>query len=332
MSVRYGHYESLQAHGFRSYIPINKFDVFQALGQLQMAADRRRYSRAKIESAASMSTDGERWLPVTLIDKSLVGFGAVTLSRLNVKPGHLILLRTEGFQDIPSILIWAHTEKNVTRFGIRAMEFIAKYAITGPEAVSTRLTSKLIVRRTTETGLTWSELFRVLSKVDELFDATDALIYTLADLAGKPISLASPVVSSIKLASPGDVQVKIDLGVADIIKVVLEKLQFWRCQKRRSKAETRKVELENVNLAIEAMRNAVKLKHEAAEEGLSQEVIGAIVEPALHVLGISEMPHPLFSPTSLERGILNERLLPAAAELVAGDDPDFEVGVETNKP
>ena len=73
-----------------------------------------------------MSTDGERWLPVTLIDKSLVGFGAVTLSRLNVKPGHLILLRTEGFQDIPSILIWAHTEKNVTRFGIRAMEFIAK--------------------------------------------------------------------------------------------------------------------------------------------------------------------------------------------------------------
>ena len=51
ISVRtYGHYESLQAHGFRSYIPINKFDVFQALGQLQMAADRRRYSRAKIEA------------------------------------------------------------------------------------------------------------------------------------------------------------------------------------------------------------------------------------------------------------------------------------------
>ena len=314
------------------YIPINKFDVFQALGQLQMAADRRRYSRAKIELTANVSTHGERWLPVTLIDKSLVGFGAVTSSRLNVKPSHTILVRSEGFRDIPAIVIWVHTEKNLTTFGIRAIEFIAKYAVTGPAAISTRLTGKLTVRRTSETGLTWSELFRVLSKVDELFAATDALIYTLAELAGKPISLASPVVSSIKLASPGDVQVKIDLGVADIIKVVLEKLQFWRCQKRRFKAETRKIELENVNLAIEAMRNAVKLKHEAAEEGLSQEVIGAIVEPALHILGIPEMPHPLFGPTSLERGILNDQLLPAATELVAGDDPDFEIEVETTKP
>ena len=333
ISVRtYGHYESLRTHGFRSYIPINKFDVFQALGQLQMAADRRRYSRAEIDLAASVSADGERWIPVTLIDKSLVGFGGVTSSGLNIKPGHTILVRTGGFQDIPAILIWLRREKNLTRFGIRAIEFIAKYAVTGPEAISKRLTGKLTVTRTTEAGLIWSELFRVLSKVDELFAATDALIYSMAELAGKPISLASPVVASINLASPGDVQIKIDLGVAEIIKVVLEKLQFWRYQKRRFKAETTKVELENANLGLELMRNAVKLKHEAAEAGLSQEFVGAIVEPALHVLGISEMPHSLFGPTSLERGILNERLLPAAAELVAGDDPDFEIEVETNKP
>jgi hypothetical protein len=327
----YGHYEGLRSHGFCSYIPINKFDVFQALGQLQMAADRRRYSRAKIALAASVSTDGERWLPVTLVDKSLVGFGGVTSSRLSVKPGHPILVRIEGFEDIPSILVWIHAEKNLTRFGIRAVEFVAKYDITRPTTLPARLTGKLTVRRTSESGLIWSELFRILSKVNELFAATDDLIYALAELAGKRIRLASPVVSSIKLASPGDVQVKIDLGVAEIIKVVLEKLQFWGWQKRRHKAETRKVELENANLQIELIRNAVKLKREAAEAGLSQELIGALGQSVLDVLGIPEMPHPLFGPTSLETGILKERLLPAAVELVAGDDPDFEVEVETPK-
>lgn len=332
ISVRtYGHYESLRAHGFRSYVPINKFDVFQALGRLQMAADRRRYSRVKTELGASVSTDGEQWLPVTLVDKSLVGFGAVTSSRLNVKPGHPILVRMEGFQDIPAILVWVHAEKKVTRFGIRAVEFIAKYDITGPAAVSKRLTGKLTVRRISEAGLLWSELFRILSKVDELFAAADALIYALAELAGKPISLASPVISSIKLASPGDVQVKVDLGVAEMIKVVLEKLRFWREQKRRFKAETRKMELENASLEIEHIRNALKMMSEAAESGLSQEVIEALIGPALKVLGVSAVPHPLFGPKSLETGILNERLLPAAAELVAGDDPDFEVRVETDK-
>ncbi len=325
------HYQSLQAHGFLSYIPINKFDVFQSLGRLQMAADRRRYARTEIERAASVSTDGERWLPVTLIDESLVGFGAVTSSKMNEKPGHPILLRIEGFQDIPSILVWRRAEESFTRFGIRAIEFIAKFATTGPAPVPTRLTGVLTIKRTSESGLNWSELFRILSKVDELLAATDDLIYSLAELVRKPISLASPVVSSIKLGSPGDVQIKIDFGVAEIIKVVLEKLQFWGSQKRRFKAETRSTELQNANLEIEHMRNALKLKREADDTGLSREVGDALVKRALHVIGVSEVPESLFGPTSLEAGILKERLLPPAAELIAGDDPDFEVEVETTK-
>ena len=118
-------------HGFLSYIPINKFDVFQSLGRLEIAADRRSYARTKVERAASVSTDGERWLPVTLIDQSLVGFGAVTSSRMKEKPGHPILVRIEGFQDIPSVLVWHRAEENCTRFGIRAIEFIAKYLADG---------------------------------------------------------------------------------------------------------------------------------------------------------------------------------------------------------
>ena len=202
----------------------------------------------------------------------------------------------------------------------------------GPARVPTRLTGRLTVKRTSETGLNWSELFRILSKVDELFAATDDLIYSLAELVHKPISLASPMVSSIKLGSPGDVQIKIDFGVAEIIKVVLEKLQFWRSQKRRFTAETRSTELQNANLEIEHMRNALKLKREAEETGLSREVADALVNRALDVIGVSEAPKSLFGSTSLEAGILKERLLPPAAELIAGDDPDFEVKVETTKP
>jgi hypothetical protein len=41
------------------------------------------------------------------------------------------------------------------------------------------------------------------------------------------------------------------------------------------------------------------------------------------------MRQSIFGPKSLETGIVKERLLPAATELIAGDDPDFEVEVET---
>ena len=68
--------------------------------------------------------------------------------------------------------------------------------------------------------------------------------------------------------------------------MVVEKIQFWRDQKRRLRAETQQVELENANLAIEVARNAI---HE---------------------------------------GIVQQRLLPAATDLLAGDDLDFDVQVE----
>lgn len=327
----YGHYESLRTHGFRSYVPINKFDVFQALGQLQMAADRRRYGREEIELPAKLSLDGKRWTPATLTDKSLVGFGGVTSTRVDASPGDLFLVRIEGFHDIPCILVWAQTDRNFLRFGLRAVEFIANFSVKIPEDASPRPTNLFTMRRRSETSMSWSELFRVLSKTDELFSATEAFIHAVAELAGRRILLVSPTVTSIKFASPGDVQIKIDFGVAEIIKVVFEKLRFWGDQKRRSKAETRKMEPENANLEIEVMRNALKLKKEAAETGLSAEVIGELITPALEVIGERKMPSKLLSPASLEAGIVRERLLPAAAELIAGDDPEFDVSIEAVK-
>ncbi len=46
----YSHYLSLLDSGFRTYVPINKFDVFQAIGQLPISPDRRRYSREDAEA------------------------------------------------------------------------------------------------------------------------------------------------------------------------------------------------------------------------------------------------------------------------------------------
>jgi hypothetical protein len=81
------YYKKLIAHGFRSYIPINKFDVFQSLGKIELAADRRRYYRETIEQPVLISRDGIRWINGKIIDKSLVGFGIVTQHKFPITKG-----------------------------------------------------------------------------------------------------------------------------------------------------------------------------------------------------------------------------------------------------
>jgi len=50
--------------------------------------------------------------------------------------------------------------------------------------------------------------------------------------------------------------------------------------------------------------------------------------PLQRALGVRELPEQLFEDGSPEEGILNQRLLPAATDLAAGDDLDFDVEVE----
>src|SRR5512138_2450822 len=99
----YNHYRKLLAHGFRSYIPINQFDVFQALGKLQMAADRRRYQRDKVQISAKVSYDSENWRDTVIEDKSLVGFGISMVGRLPLTRGKRVWIRLDGYDDIPAI-------------------------------------------------------------------------------------------------------------------------------------------------------------------------------------------------------------------------------------
>lgn len=180
-----------------------------------------------------------------------------------------------------------------------------------------------------EGDLYWANLFRVLEKTDELLEAAQDLIITVDEIARTRIHPARPTLRSINFGSPGEAQIKVDFGVAEIIRVVVEKIQFWRDQKRRLRAETQQVELEIANLAIEVARNAIHLRREPAEEGIGRELVAELMRgPLQKALGVSELPEKLFEDGSLEEGIVQQRLLPAATDLLAGDDLDFDVQVE----
>jgi hypothetical protein len=330
----YGHYRKLLAHGFRSYIPINQFDVFQALGKLQMAADRRRYQRDKIHTPAQVSLDREIWKDAIVTDKSLVGFGLSTFEKFSVSKGTKIWIRLDDYDDIPVILVWrSHDQdEDITKLGVRAFEFIAKYRLTEENLITPRLTGVLQISRAEEGNLEWRHIYRVLDKNNQLLDAVSDLIYSISEALDSKVRVATPVLMSIKFGSPGELQTKVDFGVAEIIRVLIEKIQYWSLDRTRFIQENRKRELENVNYGIEIARNAINLHKEAIEAGMTDDAVATILEPIKSVFNVKKLPKRLFVEGTLERGVLTERVIPVIAELVAGDDTDFKIEVyETNQ-
>ncbi len=328
-SRTYNHYRKLLAHGFRSYIPINQFDVFQALGKIQMAADRRRYHRDKVEIPAKVSRDGEHWKDAIIVDKSLVGFGVTVLEKFAISKGSKIWLRLDDYEDVPVILVWKKhdQEGNCTNFGSRAFEFIANYQLVDDDLSSSRLTGVLQISREEEGTLEWGYIYRIFDKTNQLLDAVRDLIYSIGEALDSEVSVARPVLMSIKFGSPGELQTKVDLGVAEIIKVLIEKFLYWSLDKKRFIEENRKRELENINYGIEVIRNAINLRKEAVEMGMTDDAVTALLEPVRNVFNFKKLPRDLFSEGTLERGVLTERVIPAVAELVAGDDPEFTISV-----
>lgn len=322
------HYGKLLENGFRSYVPINKFDVFQSLGKLQVVADRRRYARDTDELPVKFSRDQSRWANGFAIDRSIVGFGILTTKRFRVSPATRLWVRIEGHSSMPVVVVWRNHIGDQTRLGVRGFEFIAKYRLKELPPAS-RQTRSLRVLRMDEGDLYWANLFRILEKTDELLEAAEDLVISVDEIVQAGVHPAPATLSSINFSSPGEAQIKIDLGVAEIIKVVVDKIQFWRDQKRRYRAETEQLELENVNLRIEAARNAIRLRREADEEGIGREVITELLAgPMQTALGVSKLPEGLFEEGSLEEGIVDQRLLPAGTDLLAGDDLDFDVQVD----
>lgn len=324
----YGHYRKLLAHGFRSYIPINQFDVFQALGKIQMAADRRRYHRDKIQTSAKVSYDGETWKDAIVLDKSLVGFGVTVLEKFPISKGTKIWIRLDDYDNIPVILVWrSHNEDNSTNLGVRAFEFIAGYHLTGEDLNVSRLTDILQISREDEGILDWEYIYRVFDKTNQLLDGLSALIHSINDALDSKVHIARPVLMAVKFGSPGELQTKVDFGIAEILSVLIEKVQYWSLDRKRVMEENRKRELENANYSLEVVRNAIHLRNEAVQAGMTDEAVAVILEPIKSVFNVNKLPKGLFDEGTLERGVLIERVIPVVAELVAGDDPSFKISV-----
>ncbi len=333
----FNHYGNLLKHGFRSYVPINQFDVFRTLGRLQMASDRRQYVREEADIDAEFSLDRNTFIQANIINRSPVGFGIKTKQPFPLKYGRLVWVRIANYHDMPTIVIWKRSAENIVRFGLRCIEFIDKYQIYKEELLLNRLTGLIIVSKMSHNEIQWSELFRIMSKVDELVEASSTLIYSIAEAADVKIKVAKPIIASIRFESPGNFQLKIDASLTDIVKFAVEKAQLWSLEKERYRVQTKKLELDNHRqklehemLKIEAMRNAIRLRKEAIDTGIPKEMADYLLVSFLKALNIRELPSTIFEPDSPELGIIKGRLLPAAAELGAGDDPDFKIEVHGN--
>ena len=117
------------------------------------------------------------------------------------------------------------------------------------------------------------------------------------------------------------------------MKVALDKAQMWKLEKERAIKENRSKDLENSLLEIEVLRNAVRFRREAIESGIPQPMANSLFGLVImKALDIKELPDNLFESGSLESGILNDRLMPAALELEAGDAPNTIVEVQENGP
>lgn len=339
----YQHYRKLIRHGFRTYVPINKFDVFQSLGKLQMAADRRRYTRRQVNANAEISRDSDNWCGCTIIDQSLVGFGILTDKKFPIRPGDKIWVRLTDYQPIPSFVAWREHLESSTRLGVRAIEFIDNFRNSPAEIERRRLVGLFTIRRTADDEIDWAYFVYILEKSNELLTSTADLLHAIAAVSG-----ASPVVSrslldSIEFNSPGSAEIKIDFGIAEILRVLFEALQTFGLHRRRFRVETERIELENEGRRldnqrkeieikernIELTRNALNLAEDARTKGLDDAVITQILSRSLEsALGIEKLPDGIFAPNSLERGILIERTIPAATELMNADDPSYEINVE----
>jgi hypothetical protein len=356
----YTHYKKLIENGFRTYVPINKFDVFQSLGKLQMAADRRRYHREKRIDPVEISRDGKDWILASITDISLVGYGIVS-PRFPVAPGTKIWVRYKGYTNIPVIVVWRKHDGRYTRLGLRALEFIAGYRKPESDIQVVRPVGYLYITRADEGDISWINLYRVLSTSNELIVAVSDLIYAVADQLNTDIRLASPVVESIHFGSSGRLELKIDLGIADVLRSLLEWVKFIAVGKKHYLAEVRGVELENegkwldnrekaIDLyvykdkkaqesesrqldldikRIETIRSAVKTLEEVNQSNLPEYIVNEVETAILDVIKEDKLPEGIFDHGNVPRGILEKRVLPPLAELVAGDDPGFNIETST---
>lgn len=341
----YSHYRNLYRYGFTKYMPINKFDVFRSLGKLQLATDRRGYNRVTVDLEAKITNDGQKWVDIDILDSSVVGFKGVTKIKYSIQKKSPIWISVEGYSIIPGILVWKkHLDENSTMVGIRALQYIEKYNVMDEEELTGRLNGILTITREKEGEIKWENLFIVFEKVNLLLNALEDFVYALEDTIGVKMLVARPVLKSISFGSPGNGSWNIDTNLAEILKLLLSLLVDRKLLKRKLTSEVELVELEvkkrkidiekagneNDLLEIEVARNAINLTTEFGNL-LEEETIQKLRKKLPEIIGLDQPIGDFLSEENLERAILKNRIIPPLLELIAGDDGDYELGVESDE-
>lgn len=365
ISVRtFAHYRDLLSHGVRHYISINRFDVLSTLGMLNPVRDMSRDAREAVDIEAKVSHDGDQWLAARVVDRSRMNLGILINNRLPVTIGSLLLIRPEGYRDIPTVIVWQEFGEDFARIDVRAFRLVASYRDKQGES-PTRGSGRLVIERHAEDKIPWTEFYSVLRTTNDLIEDATYLLRTLGDAFDTDLRVAEPVVQYISFGSPGGAELKLDFGVTDFIKLLLDKAQFWKSDGRIRAAEAERKELENTQLKrqmkVEQERSIIELAalkedltqkrletiaktwqvlglgNTASTQASNSELVDSIAEQIKtnlpKILGIpvpAEKLLELFSLGTPERGLLSDHLLPAAARLSGGGDETFTVKVETD--
>jgi len=328
-SRTYTHYLKLLSYGFRSYIPINKFDVFQSLGRVQIVSDRRGYGREVLGVQAEISRNRSRWHSAEIVDRSPVGLGILVHGRLRIRPGAPLWVRMPGFEDIPTLVVWRNHLNGSTEVGVRATEFISRFAIEEEVQDPGRLTGILRVLYSPAGEIKWLNLHRISDAINELLIGASDLLYSMDEVIGTNLVIANPMIASLAFPEPGEIELKIDVACAEVLGVVFEKLEMWGLRKRTVEQKAGQLEMSLINSRIEVLRNVVNLRQESEAAGLVDAIVDGLEIPLIRLFNLSDMPPNLLEGASPERAILASRVLPAAIELLAGDDPDLDIRLLT---
>ncbi|MBX3005446.1 MAG: hypothetical protein KF821_06415 [Anaerolineales bacterium] len=325
----FDHYRRLYIHGFRYYVPINHLDVYLSLGGDRLTAERRRFHREEGGETLEYSFDTVIWHRAATTDVSSIGFGIVSSSVFDRKPLTPLFVRLKNHADVPGHLAWSKQQGPLTRFGVRADNYIHKYknaevvAITKPRPLG-----RVAVVRTGEGQLDWQKFTDVLNRTNQLIIAVENLIYTVAKRTGQEVILAKPYLESIEFHSPGEAPIKVDLGVAETIKLLIDNFGYLLLTRRKRIAETELVETAAKQAKVELIEKALSVS-EKLNQHENQELANSLRQTLISTVGAQQVPKNFLEPETPERSLLENRIAPMASRLAELDDDEYKLSVDS---
>jgi len=121
----------------------------------------------------------------------------------------------------------------------------------------------------------------------------------------------------------------IDWKFFALLVVLIRIVQLWRIDKNRLKEANRTLKLNNDmrEMQIEYARKLIKTR-KVANLDIAKQLLSALPDLLKKVFNIDKLTPDLFESGSLINQMSTEQLLPAAADLIGGDDQQIEVDLK----